>query len=58
MRETLRGWSRHGLARSPSEAGVDKARRLRGWSSRSNEDAIVAAAESLLELGIVKREIG
>ncbi|MGJ5046658.1 SDR family oxidoreductase [Bradyrhizobium oligotrophicum] len=40
------------------EASADKARRLLGWSPRSNEDAIVATAESLLELGIVKREIG
>lgn len=31
-----------------------KARRLLGWTPRSNEDAIVATAESLLALGLVK----
>ncbi|MGE0578857.1 SDR family oxidoreductase [Reyranella sp.] len=31
-----------------------KARRLLGWSPRSNEDAILATAESLLALGLVK----
>jgi len=31
-----------------------KARRLLGWAPRSNEDAIVATAESLLALGLVK----
>lgn len=31
-----------------------KARRLLGWSPRSNEDAIVATAESLLALGLVR----
>lgn len=31
-----------------------KARRLLGWTPRSNEDAIVASAESLLALGLVK----
>jgi len=40
------------------EASADKARRLLGWTPRSNEDAIVATAESLLELGVVKREFG
>ena len=33
-----------------------KARRLLGWTPRSNEDAIVATAESLLALGLVKQE--
>lgn len=33
-----------------------KARRLLGWSPRTSEDAIVATAESLIELGLV--EIG
>jgi dihydroflavonol-4-reductase len=32
----------------------DKARRLLGWAPRSNEEAIVAAAESLLRLGLLK----
>ena len=31
----------------------DKARRLLGWSPRSSEEAIVAAAESLVRLGLV-----
>jgi dihydroflavonol-4-reductase len=34
-------------------ATSDKARRLLGWSPRSREDAIVAAAESLVRLGLV-----
>lgn len=33
----------------------DKARRLLGWLPRSNEDALVATAESLLRLGLLKR---
>jgi nucleoside-diphosphate-sugar epimerase len=32
----------------------EKARRLLGWSPRSAEDAIVASAESLLRLGLLK----
>jgi nucleoside-diphosphate-sugar epimerase len=32
----------------------EKARRLLGWSPRSNVDAIVATAESLIRLGILK----
>lgn len=31
-----------------------KARRVLGWSPRSNEDALVATAESLLRLGLLK----
>ena len=31
-----------------------KAQRMLGWSPRSNEDALVATAESLLRLGLVK----
>lgn len=31
-----------------------KAKRVLGWSPRSNEDALVATAESLLKLGLVK----
>lgn len=34
-------------------ADVTKARRLLGWQPRSNEEAIVATAESLMGLGIV-----
>ncbi|MGC2775776.1 MAG: aldehyde reductase [Bradyrhizobium sp.] len=40
------------------EANADKARRLLGWTPRASEDAIVATAESLLELGVVKRQVG
>ncbi len=32
-----------------------KARRLLGWAPRSNEEAIVATAESLVRLGLLKR---
>jgi dihydroflavonol-4-reductase len=32
----------------------EKARRLLGWSPRSSEEAVVATAESLLRLGLVK----
>jgi nucleoside-diphosphate-sugar epimerase len=32
----------------------EKARRLLGWAPRSNEDSIVATAESLLRLGLLK----
>lgn len=32
----------------------EKARQLLGWTPRSNEDAIVATAESLLRLGLLK----
>ncbi|HUA98001.1 MAG TPA: aldehyde reductase [Terracidiphilus sp.] len=36
------------------DATSEKARRLLGWSPRSREDAIVAAAESLVRLGLLK----
>ncbi|HME05554.1 MAG TPA: hypothetical protein VKG25_00835 [Bryobacteraceae bacterium] len=32
----------------------DKARRMLGWSPRSNEDAVVATAESLMRFGLLK----
>jgi nucleoside-diphosphate-sugar epimerase len=32
----------------------EKARRILGWAPRSNEEAIVATAESLLRLGLLK----
>jgi nucleoside-diphosphate-sugar epimerase len=32
-----------------------KAKRLLGWSSRSSEEAIIASAESLLDLGLLKK---
>jgi dihydroflavonol-4-reductase len=35
-------------------ATSEKARRVLGWSPRSNEEAIVATAESLIRLGLVK----
>lgn len=35
-------------------ATSQKARRLLGWAPRSNEEALVATAESLLRLGLVK----
>jgi dihydroflavonol-4-reductase len=36
-------------------ATSEKARRVLGWSPRSREDAVVATAESLIKLGLVKR---
>lgn len=36
-------------------ASGDKTRRVLGWLPRSNEDALVATAESLLRLGLLKR---
>ncbi len=36
------------------DASNDKARRLLDWQPRSREDSIVAAAESLMRLGLVK----
>ena len=38
----------------PKNATNEKARRLLGWSPRSREDALVATAESLLHLGLLK----
>jgi nucleoside-diphosphate-sugar epimerase len=38
----------------PRNANNEKARRLLGWSPRSREDAIVASAESLLQLGLIR----
>jgi len=35
-------------------ASGEKARRMLGWTPRSREDAIVATAESLIQLGLVK----
>lgn len=35
-------------------ASGEKARQMLGWSPRSNEDAILATAESLLQLGVLK----
>jgi dihydroflavonol-4-reductase len=32
----------------------EKARRVLGWAPRSNEDAVVATAESLIQLGLLK----
>jgi nucleoside-diphosphate-sugar epimerase len=36
-------------------AGNAKARRILGWAPRSNEDSIVATAESLVRLGLLRR---
>jgi len=36
------------------EASGEKARRMLGWTPRSNEDAILATAESLVRLGLLK----
>ena len=38
----------------PKNATGEKARRVLGWAPRSREDAIVATAESLLRLGLLK----
>jgi len=32
----------------------EKAKRVLGWAPRSNEDAVVATAESMLRLGLLK----
>jgi hypothetical protein len=32
----------------------EKAKRLLGWSPRTNEEALVATAESLMRLGLLK----
>jgi len=37
------------------QASGDKARKLLGWSPRSSEEAIVATAESMLRLGLIKK---
>jgi dihydroflavonol-4-reductase len=36
-------------------ATSDKARRMLGWTPRGNSDALVATAESLLRLGLLRR---
>jgi len=36
-------------------ASSDKAQRVLGWKPRSREDCVVATAESLMELGLVKK---
>ena len=36
------------------QASNDKARRVLGWQPRTNEEAIVATAESLVRLGLLK----
>jgi len=35
-------------------ASNEKAKRLLGWAPRSNEEAIVAGAESLVRLGLLR----
>jgi len=39
------------------EASNEKAKRLLGWSPRSNEESILATAKSLLKLGLVAKKI-
>jgi dihydroflavonol-4-reductase len=38
-----------------SEASNEKARRVLGWAPRSNEEALMASAQSLVDLGLVAR---
>ncbi len=42
------------LGKSKNATG-NKAKRLLGWAPRSREDALVATAESLIQLGLLKR---
>jgi nucleoside-diphosphate-sugar epimerase len=42
----------------PKNATNEKARRVLGWTPRSNEECIVATAESLLQLGLLKNRSG
>ena len=37
------------------EVSNEKARRVLGWNPRSNEEAVIATAESLVRLGLVKK---
>ena len=39
----------------PKNASGEKAKRTLGWAPRSNEEAIVATAESLLQLGLLRK---
>ena len=41
-----------GVAKSATN---EKAKRILGWAPRSNEEAVIASAESLVRLGPVKR---
>jgi hypothetical protein len=34
----------------------DKSKRVLGWAPRSSEEAIIATAESLLQLGLMKKK--
>jgi dihydroflavonol-4-reductase len=38
----------------PRNGTGEKAKRVLGWAPRSNEDALVATAESMLRLGLLK----
>jgi nucleoside-diphosphate-sugar epimerase len=38
----------------PKNATAEKARRVLGWTPRSSQEALVAAAESLVQLGLVR----
>jgi dihydroflavonol-4-reductase len=39
----------------PKQATNEKAKRMLGWEPRSNEDAVVATAESLVRLRLLKK---
>ena len=39
---------------SPKRVSNEKARRMLGWEPRSNEEAILATAKSLVELGLIQ----
>lgn len=39
---------------NPKNATSEKARRVLGWTPRTNEEAIIATAESMLRLGLLK----
>jgi len=42
------------LLGQPRKSTNEKARRMLGWAPRSNEDAIIATAESLVKLGLLQ----
>ena len=39
----------------PKRVSSDKAQRMLGWRPKSREDAIIASAQSLIRLGLVKQ---
>jgi len=46
--------SSYRVALTVKNATNEKARRTLGWAPRSNEESIVATAESLVRLGLLK----